>query len=202
MDDAFIVVNLFERSLAEYCGAKYAVAVNSCSAALRLALKGWKNTSIVTIPRHTYRSVYLVLQDLHYGVRFSDEKWDEYYQIKPTNVWDCALLLCSGMYVPGTVQCLSFHPQKPLALSSGGGAILHDDDEMDKWYRWQRWDGRQGGVAIQDDELRDGEHCYMFPAQAGEALHKLNVYASRPPVRIPHPNYEDLSKKVNHGIDS
>ena len=196
MYDAFEVVLMFERSLAEYCGAKFAVALNSGTAALRLSLKRWQGTSMVTIPAKTYRSVYLVLESLHYCVEFSEEPWDECYQIDPTNVWDCALMLRPGMYVPGTVQCLSFHPQKPLALSSGGGAILHDNEELDQWYRWERWDGRQEGVAIQDDVLRDGEHCYMMPGQAGEALHRLNIYASRGPVKLPHPDYEDLSRKV------
>lgn len=196
MDDAFLVVKMFERSLAEYTGAKYAVAVNSGTAALKLATKAWKGTSTVTIPSRTYRSVWQVLKDNNYTVKFDDIKWSGGYHICGTDVWDYALLLEREMYVPGRVMCLSFHPQKPLALSCGGGAILHDDDELDKWYRWQRWDGRQEGCAIQDDELRDGEHCYMMPGQAGEALHKLNIYASREPVRIPHPNYEDLSKKV------
>lgn len=199
MDDAFEVVRMFERSLAEYTGAKYAVAVNSGTSALRLALKAWRGTSTVTIPSRTYRSVYLVLQDLMYTVKFDDIPWRGGYHICGTNVWDYALMLEPGMYVQGRVMCLSFHPQKPLSLSAGGGAILHDDDDLDKWYRWQRWDGRQEGVAIQDDELRDGEHCYMMPGQAGEALHKLNIFASRRPAVIPHPDYEDLSKKVKHG---
>jgi len=200
MIDAFECVRMFERSLAGYTGAKYAVAVNSGTAALKLATKMWNGTSSVTIPSRTYRSVWQVLLDNLYTVKFRDYEWDECYQIEPTNVWDYALVtLDENIYVPGTVQCLSFHPQKALALSSGGGAILHDNDDLDEWYRWQRWDGRTEGVAIQEDELRDGEHVYMFPGQAGEALHKLNIYATRGPVKIPHPNYENLEKKVIHG---
>ena len=202
MHNAFTVVKMFEESLAEYTGAKYAVALNSGSSAIKLALKAWmlykgmEDYDSVTIPSKTYRSVLLSSFEVGYNVEFENIPWTDTYQIKPTEVWDCALSLKGGMFKPGTIQCLSFHPQKQLALSSGGGAILHDRDEWDRWFRWQRWDGRQEGVAIQDDDIHSfGEHCYMFPSQAAEALHKLNILASRPLPPVYHPDYEDLSKK-------
>ena len=196
MDNAFEVVKMFERSLAEYCGAPYAVALNSCSAAIKMALRVGTEDHII-LPSKTYRSVYIAARQLGYSVEFSDHDWEGMYRLSPTNVLDAALVLYPNMYIEGTMMCLSFHPQKPLALSSGGGAILHDSPKLDVWFRRQRWDGRQEGVAIQEDELIDGDHCYMFPAQAAEALHKLNIYNTRPPAKIPHPDYEDLSKKVS-----
>lgn len=194
---------MFERSLAWYTGAKHCVVVNSGSMAIYLALRYWdEDTNYtgnhMTVPEETYRSVPLAISRLSMFVRWDPKPWKGSYQIKPSNVWDCALRLKPNMYKKGQVQCLSLHPQKPLALSCGGGAILHDDDTADEWYRWMRFDGRKEGVPIQKDEMRPGEHCYMFPSQAAEGLHRLSIYAARYPKQapdMPQPKYENVRKK-------
>jgi dTDP-4-amino-4,6-dideoxygalactose transaminase len=97
-----------------------------------------------------------------------------------------------------SIQCISFHPQKPLGLSNGGGAILHDDSLADEWYRKMRFDGRTEGVTTKDDDYTIiGEHCYMFPSTAAEGLHRLSIYAKQehhPPMLEGIEDYPDCSK--------
>lgn len=107
----------FEAALCEYTGAPFAVAVNSCTMALLLAV-AWhlrnagtqgmaslqldgptdKRRPEVEIPRRTYVSVPMSI--IHAGGRptFRDEDWKGLYQLKPLPVWDSARWFTSGMY--------------------------------------------------------------------------------------------------------
>lgn len=211
------VTKEFEAAVAEYTGAKYVVAVNSCTAALMLAVKwymprGWfyagDPRSQVEIPARTYVSVPMAI--IHAGGRptFRDEVWRGTYQLKPYPVWDSARLFTSGMcvgvgphstnYAPfrnlaGEFVCVSFHASKTLGLEQGG-AILHDNDDADAWFRRMRFDGRTEGVAPKDDDIREiGYHCYMNPSTAAQGILRLH---SLPKHNEPLPNdeYPDLSR--------
>jgi dTDP-4-amino-4,6-dideoxygalactose transaminase len=200
---AFNAVSDFEKVLARYTGAPYCVAVNSCTSALYLCYLAWRmgypNETTVSIPDKTYRSVAIQAVRAGLMVRFSKVRWTGIYQIKPTNIWDCALRLAPQMYKPSTFQCLSFHPLKLLSCSTGGGAILHDSPYLNKWFRWMRFDGRDEATPIQDDKIHClGEHCHIFPCQASELHHKLNIYMARHPKSAPdlaRKNYESISSK-------
>jgi dTDP-4-amino-4,6-dideoxygalactose transaminase len=195
------IVRGFECALAEYTGARYCVAVNSCTSAARLAFDWVKKQLLngVGFPTYTYRSMPSMANKCGIPIYLDDRKWSGQYLIANTNIWDCALTLRPGMYEKGTVQLLSFHPQKPLALSSGGGAILHDDPEADRFYRLDRFDGRTEGVGIQGDDWPfAADHCYMFPGQAGEGIHRLEIFKAAHPggLTMPQPDYEDLVEKM------
>jgi dTDP-4-amino-4,6-dideoxygalactose transaminase len=199
---AFDVVKGFECELALYTGARYCVAVNSCTSAARLAFDWWMQSmgaSILEFPSRTYRSMVNMAVKCGAEPVIRDYEWAGQYRIRPSNIWDCALTLRPGMYEKGSVQLLSFHPQKPLALSSGGGAILHDNKEADDFYRLDRFDARREGMGIQGDSWPFyGDHCYMFPGQAGEGLHRLEIFKAANPegLTMPQPNYENLQEKL------
>jgi dTDP-4-amino-4,6-dideoxygalactose transaminase len=200
MIDSFRVVRDFEAALCEYTGAKYAVAVNSCTAALFLALRWEKwdtGERVVAVPSRTYPSVPMVVIQAGHRVRFEDYEWQypgsPAYSLSPFDIWDCARWFRRSMYRNGSVECVSFHPQKCLALSTGGGAILHDNPEADAWFRRARFDGRHEGVPTKDDTYDMlGWHMYMMPAAAAEGLQRLSVY--REVVLPKEENYPDLSK--------
>ena len=106
----------FERALCEYTGAPYAVAVNSCTMALLLAVawhlrysawnvnvRSWQSIGgryrrKIEIPKRTYISVPMSI--IHAGGRptFRDEDWKGWYQLKPLPVWDSARFFSGGMY--------------------------------------------------------------------------------------------------------
>jgi dTDP-4-amino-4,6-dideoxygalactose transaminase len=106
----------FEREIAQYTGAPYAVAVNSCTSALTLAVawhlrdeaegQGWSGAwdrygverICVEIPSRTYVSVPQAI--IHAGgmPTFREEKWSGAYRLSPLPVWDCARYFTSDMY--------------------------------------------------------------------------------------------------------
>jgi len=185
----------FEQALCEYTGAHYAVAVNSCTAALLLACKWHKRLedTWVFIPKRTYVSVPMSVIRAGFHVEFEDINWRGAYQLKPLPVWDSARRFTSGMYGAGQFQCVSFAASKILGAEQGG-AILHDNAEADKWFRRMRFDGRTEGV----DPLEDtfdliGHHCLMLPSVAATLLVRL-YHLPKHNEDLPHYEYHDLSQ--------
>lgn len=203
----------FEAELCRYTGAPYAVAVNSCTMALLLAVKWhvkdlFKNytgmdrvQAHVEIPKRTYVSVPQSI--IHAGARptFRGEDWQGFYQLKPLPVWDSARYFSSDMFSglrnglgPSQVSmmCVSFHASKILS-DSQGGAILHDSVEADAWLRRVRFDGRTEGIAPKDDTFdMVGYHCYLSPDVAARLLWKLSVLPQHNEP-LPNDDYPDLS---------
>ena len=200
------VTREFEAALCAYTGAPYAVAVNSCTMALLLAVRWCSenngfNHNRVEIPKRTYVSVPQSI--IHAGGRpvFRDEDWLGGYQLKPLPVWDCARMFTGGMWYdkkfdegsPNQMICLSFHASKILG-DTQGGAILHDNPEADAWLRRARFDGRTEGVAPKDDTFTQvGWHCMMTPDVAARLLLKLSVLPKHNDP-LPNSDYPDLSK--------
>jgi dTDP-4-amino-4,6-dideoxygalactose transaminase len=226
---AHLATRDFERALCEYTGAPYAVAVNSCTMALLLAVAwhlrkrpmeirevitrggyhamAWDVSRIVEIPKRTYVSVPMSI--IHAGgwPKFRDENWRGAYQLEPLPVWDSARWFTGGMWrsamnegpkwgdwiKPGQMVCLSFHASKILG-DTQGGAILHDNQEADEWFRRARFDGRTEGVAPKDDKFSHiGWHCYMSPDVAARLLWKLAVLPQHNDP-LPNDEYPDLSQ--------
>ena len=206
MIDAYAVTRQFERELCSYTGAKYAVAVNSCTAAIQLAMKWQIEREIKRIghvmmplmrpahvPSRTYPSVPMSIMLAGFKVFFDDYEWRGAYPISPYPVWDCARRFTSGMYIPGQFQCVSFSSSKILGIEQGG-AILHDSDEADPWFRRMRFDGRTEGLATVDDNYREiGLHVIMLPSIAAQLLLKLS-FLPKHNEDLPIIPYPDLSK--------
>lgn len=213
----------FERALCEYTGAPFAVAVNSCTMALLLAVRWhvqrgavgmqyqapegivYGEKPFIEIPKRTYVGVPMSIMHAGGHPKFRDEDWEGMYQLKPLPVWDSARWLTCGMYrsnprgpslvgmESGSMLCVSFHASKTLG-DSQGGAILHDSQEADVWLRRARFDGRTEGVAPRDDDFdMIGWHCYLSPDVSARLLWKL---ASLPQHNQPLPSddYPDLSQ--------
>lgn len=208
MNSPHQVTKDFERALCEYTGAPFAVAVNSCTMALLLAV-AWFNRQDdhrsgpmsskyadrppVNIPRFTYVGVPQAI--IHAGARpvFRDEDWIGMYRLWPLPVWDSARLLTSGMYRVGQMQCLSFHFAKTLG-DTQGGAILLDDYEAYEWLKKARFDGRTEGVPPKMDTFTQiGWHCYLSPDVSARLLAHLSVLPKHNEP-LPNDDYPDLSQ--------
>ena len=197
MSDPYQVTRDFEQALCDYTGAPYACAVNSCSAALLLAVKwcagGMPDVLRIEIPRRTYVSVPCSIRLAGGEVAWRDEDWIGAYQLKPLPVWDSARRFTSGMYVPGQFQCVSFSSSKILGIEQGG-AILHDNKPAQDWFKRMRFDGRTEGVSQYDDTFREiGHHCIMLPSIAAQCLLKL-YHLPKHNEDMPRVMYPDLSK--------
>lgn len=208
MSNPHFVTQLFEQRLCEYTGAPFAVAVNSCTMALTLAVAWHVRTTEhyydISIPKRTYVSVPQAIIHAGASVTFTDEEWLGYYQLKPLPVFDCARWFSWRMYdadppyrsddgYRGNMLCVSFHASKILGIEQGG-AILHDNAEADAWFRRARFDGRAEGVAPKDDKgIIMGWHCYMNPSTAAQGILKLHSLPKHNPP-LPNDDYPDLSE--------
>jgi dTDP-4-amino-4,6-dideoxygalactose transaminase len=192
----------FEKSLCDYTGAPYAVALDNQSNALFLSLM-YENVSGVeiTIPSRTYPSV--PCEIIHAGgkVKFEPVKGKTItgaYQLKPTKVWDSALSFTADMYKPGTHMCVSFTgPYKHLKLSKGG-AILTDDHDAALWFKRARYSGRRECSYHDDHFDMLGWNFYMMPELAARGVLLMGQFYNidgtkkkMPDATLPYP---DLSK--------
>lgn len=162
----------FERALCEYTGAPYAVAVNSCTMALLLAV-AWHlqakdipagevavlGTRRVEIPKRTYVSVPMSI--IHAGGRptFRDEDWRGAYQLHPLPVWDSARLFTSGMYIGtrerGTVQAGDLPSGKKFEISLTENSNF-SGHMVCVSFHWSKTLGiQQGGAILHDDPQAD-----------------------------------------------
>lgn len=183
---------MFEEEVAEYTGAPFAVAVDSCTNALFLACK-YYDVKEVTIPKRTYLSVPMSI--IHSGaeVVFEDREWSGVYQLKPYPIYDSAKRFTSNMYVPGTAMCLSFHIKKLLAIGKGG-MILTDDYKMVEWLKRARYEGRSE-VNYKDDSIEMlGWNMYMTPQQAAHGLALMQNYPEHVPDLEENKGYRDLTE--------
>lgn len=185
----------FEAALCEYTGAKYAVALNSGSAAILLSVQ-WCDGDrrlCVELPKRTYVSVPCSVKLAGCKVVWRDEEWRGQYQLRPFPIMDSARRFTSGMYRDGLFQCVSFAAAKILGAEQGG-AILHDNEAADAWFRKMRFDGRTEGVdPLEDTFYVVGHHVIMIPSVAATLLVRLH-HLPKHNEDLPHYEYPDLSK--------
>ena len=196
------ITEYFEQSLGDYTGAPYAVAVDSASNALFLALMYEKiKDKEITIPSRTYPSV--PCEIIHAGgkVKFKEvtsKTIKGAYQLEPTKVWDSALTFTSNMYIDNTHMCISFTgPHKHLKLSKGG-AILTDDHSAYLWFKRARYSGRRECSYHDDYFDMLGWNFYMLPELAARGLLLMTQFYNPDGSKIDNEDkeisYPDLSK--------
>lgn len=186
------IVQMFEEEVAEYTGAPFAVAVDSCTNALFLSCK-YLDVKEVTIPKRTYLSVPMSIMHSGGEVVFEDKDWQGIYQLKPYPIYDSAKRFTSDMYIPGTFMCLSFHIKKQLAISKGG-MILTDNYKAVEWFRKARYEGR-GEVNYKDDMIDMlGWNMYMTPQQAAHGLALMQNYPEHVKDLGENNGYRDLTE--------
>jgi dTDP-4-amino-4,6-dideoxygalactose transaminase len=136
----FEIVHDFEKAIAEFYGAPYAVATDCCTHAIELSLR-YQRTKSATCPSQTYLSIPFTLMKLNLEWSFVDQPWQDYYYLGNTNIVDAAVYWKKDGYIPGTYMCLSFQFRKHLNLIRGG-AILLDDAQAADQLRKMTTDGR------------------------------------------------------------
>ena len=188
---AFDVVAEFERKVAAFAGARYGVAVDSCTSALFLSCK-YLGVSDVHIPAKTYISVPAAIVHAGGRVRFLDVEWSGAYRLEPYPIWDSAKRFRGGMY-NGGYHCVSFHMKKLLPIGRGG-MIVTDDAKAVEWFRRARHDGREGGKPFMQEQITFlGWNAYMTPEQASRGLHLLEgLKSDLPDLYDEYPDLRDM----------
>lgn len=188
--------------MAEYAGAKYGVATDSCTTAIFLSLL---RTDVrgkdVEVPAHTYISVPFAIMRAEGRPTFSHSVGPTppgAYRLGFTRVVDSALRMQRGMYqiasswLGDPFYCVSFHMRKHIKIGRGG-MILTNDEQAADWFRRMRFDGRDGSVPFLHDRVQlVGFNAYMLPEQAARGLQLLEALPNDPPDLTP--TYPDLSK--------
>lgn len=192
----YTVVKDFEKCIAEYTGAPYAISVDSCTNALFLCCK-YLNVKEVTIPARTYLSVPMSI--IHSGADVVFDKttetnhWSGTYQLKPYPIWDSAKRLTSNMYIPDSFMCLSFHIKKTLPIGKGG-MILTNNEKAVEWFKRARYEGRS--EKFYKDDIIDmlGWNMYMTPQQASHGLALMQNYPEHREDLGERGGYKDLTE--------
>lgn len=190
---AYDVVTAFEQELASYTGAPRVVCVDSCTNALQLSMEYYEPDTVV-LPRRTYLGVAQAALNAGFDIEWRDVHWRGSYQIEPLPLWDCAKALTQSMYVPGRVQCVSFHIAKQLPLGRGG-AVLTDDDAMWEWLQRAKLSGRTPGETGEEATrvTRPAHHMFMTPDVAARGLWLLQQFVDQP-LNDSWEHYPDVSK--------
>ena len=185
-------VTEFENKIAEFFGAPYAVAVDSCTHGLELCLRYTKAKSI-DVPRRTYLSVPMLADKLSIGLDWFNIQWQDLYYLT-NKVIDAAVLWEANSYREDSFMCLSFQYQKHLSLGRGG-IILCPDEQSYNQLKKMSYDGRLPGIPWRNQDIDTmGYHYYMTPETAQLGLDKLQAAIDTPQRVWSWEDYPDLTK--------
>jgi dTDP-4-amino-4,6-dideoxygalactose transaminase len=189
---SFQVIADFEKEIAKFFGAPFAVAVDCCTHGLELCLR-LKNVKKISVPKHTYLSVPMLSSKLNIDMDWTDEKWQDYYYLAD-DIVDAAVLWKENSYIAGTYMSISFQFRKHLSLGRGG-AILFDNKEDYDALKRMSYDGRNPNESWAIQNIKTiGYHYYMTPETAELGLKKLPSAISTKPKQWIYTDWPDLTK--------
>lgn len=188
----FNTVTEFENKVANFFGAKFAIAVDSCTHGVELCLRYTKAETIVC-PKRTYLSIPFLSYKLGIKLEWKDQNWLDYYYLTP-NIIDAAVLWKTNSYIPDTFMSLSFQYQKHLSLGRGG-MILTDNEEAATELKKMSYDGRLPNIPWRDQNISTvGYHYYMTPETAQLGLDKLDKAIETTPRQWVVTDWPDLTQ--------
>ena len=191
----FDIVKTFEREVAKYTGAPYAVAVNNCTNALFLCCEYLK-VDQVHIPSETFISVPNAIIQAGGRVVFDKTRnhWRGAYLLWPYPIYDAAKRFTSGMYMEGMFMCLSFHHKKHLKIGRGG-MILTDDPVAVEWFKKRRYLGRGEKLVNDETDITSlGYMMYMYPQEAAQGLLLMQSMVTYNEDLVEKDGYRDLTE--------
>jgi dTDP-4-amino-4,6-dideoxygalactose transaminase len=195
---SFDLILKFEKELAEFTGAPYAIMTDCCTHAIELCLRyelqDRRYIDKVVFTAFTYLSVPMTFRKIGIKYEHIDYDWTGEYPFYGTRIWDSARRLEKNMYRPHSFQCLSFGQGKPIQIGHGG-AILTDDKNAYTTMLAQRYDGRDLTISPWHDQkvFRVGYHYKPAIEDAMHGSDLLKAYACYP-AKPMHVIYPDLRK--------
>ena len=188
---SFEIVNKFEKSIANFFGAPYAVAVDSCTHGVELCLRLERVTEI-SVPVRTYVSIAFLAQKLNIKLNWNKSKWEDYYFLT-SKIADAAVLWRKRSYIKGKFMCISFQYQKHLSLGRGG-MILCPNLKSYNDLKKMSYDGRVPNMPWREQNIDTiGFHYYMTPETANLGLKKFKKAIEIPPKKWKYKDWPDIS---------
>jgi len=199
------VVDIFEKEVAKYAGAKYGIAVSSNTNGIFLCLeyliylgelKAGMAADTIEIPERTYMSVPMSILNAMVKLRFRDEKWSGVYNLSPTRIWDSAVRFTKDMYIEDSLYVVSFQYKKGIPIGRGG-MILTDNKEDYETLKKMRFNGRTDGISQAEDVYTiQGWNMYMTPEQAARGLTLMTLLPEKNKDVAGYQDYPDLSRQM------
>jgi dTDP-4-amino-4,6-dideoxygalactose transaminase len=192
---SFEIISKFEEEVANFFGATFAVAVDSCTHGIELCLR-YTGEIKITVPKRTYLSVPFLAEKMGLEREWRDEEWEDYYILNFGNkkIIDAAVLWKRDSYIPNTFMCISFQYQKHLSLGRGGVILLDNKDDY-TILKKMSYDGRLPNIPWRDQNIDTiGYHYYMTPETAELGLKKLEKAINTPPRKWVVTDWPDLTK--------
>ena len=188
----------FERALAKFTGAPYAIMTDCCTHAIELCLRYDRVRGIKMTP-YTYLSVPMTMHKLGIDYVYLDEAeqtWSGEYNFVYTRIWDSARRLEANMYRQGQMQCLSFGHTKPLQIGHGGAILLDSKTAYDVMIK-QRYDGRDLNTLPWETQktFQIGYHYKPAIEDAVRGSELLEQYQSQTPVFVQYPDLRKIQIK-------
>ena len=201
-DDPREVVDICEKKIADFFGAKYCVTTDCCSHAVFLSLKYLLHKrelvigDEIRIPKHTYISIPMQIHHANLFVKFVNQCWCGYYQLFPSRVVDAAVIWERDTYIPDTLMCLSFQIKKAIPTGKMG-AILTDDEEAAQWLKLASYDGRDLKTPYDspDHVKMVGWHMYATPEDCARTIYLMDNVKTEGRY-LGSENYPDVSKMM------
>jgi len=189
---SFDTVKRFENIVANYFGAEYGVATDSCTHAIELCLR-YDLVDKTSCPKHTYLSIPMTLMKLGIAWHWNYEEWKSYYFLSGTRVVDAAVLWEKNSYIPGSLMCLSFQFKKHLSIGRGGMILTNNRDEYIT-LKSMSYDGRNTDIPWMEQDISQiGYHYYMTPESAEYGLQQFHKVKDTTPKQWSYSDYPDLS---------
>jgi dTDP-4-amino-4,6-dideoxygalactose transaminase len=185
------IVETFEKNIAVFYNAPYAVATDSCTHALELCLR-YKNIKTASCPTNTYVSVPMTFEKLGLQWQFRQQNWSEFYMVSD-DIMDAATYWQPNGYIGNAFMCISFQFRKHLGLGRGG-AILCTHQKDYEILKKMSYDGRVPTMPWAEQDIDTlGYHYYMTPETAQLGLDKLpNAITTKPKIWS-YTDYPDLT---------
>ena len=186
----------FERALARFTGAPYAIMTDCCTHAIELCMRYDRVRGLKMTP-YTYLSVPMTMHKLGIDYVYLDETeqtWTGEYNFVYTRIWDSARRLEADMYRSGQLQCVSFGHSKPLQIGHGGAILLDSKTAYDIMIK-QRYDGRDLNTTPWQSQktFHIGYHYRPAVEDAVRGLTMLEQYQSQAPVFVPYPDLRTIT---------
>lgn len=165
------IVDIFEKKLADFFGAPYAVAIDCSTHAMELCFRILNQPNLtVDVPVSTYMSVPMMLEKINQPWQFVDNQWTDWYKFDPMPIIDAAFMWRRNSYQPGTLTCVSFQQKKHIAIGRGGVIFTDREDYYERLQRLCR-DGRDRKLLQAQDDIKEiGYHYYMTPEDAARGI--------------------------------
>ena len=191
----FSIVEEFEKKIAEFFGAPFAVAVDSCTHAIEICLR-FNESKDITCPNRTYLSIPMLASKLNIPLYWRYFEWENYYCLttEPNPIIDAAVYWKKDGYISNTLMCISFQYQKHLSLGRGGVILCSTKEQYDKLKKMS-YDGRLPNTPWREQNIdMIGYHYYMTPETAKLGLEKLEQAISTKPKQWVYTDWPDLTQ--------